>query len=89
MDSMESNQPLPNPPTQDNTMNSQSNESIKRILAAAATPIGADQLAAAGTVRGQYGVTAWRAMHLIRMLVADGRIIQSYDSLNCPLYRAA
>ncbi len=68
---------------------SQSNESIKQILAAAATPIGADKLAAAGVVRGQYGVTAWRAMHLIRILVDDGQLTRSYDSLNCPLYRAA
>ena len=65
------------------------NQSIKQITAAAATPTVADELAAAGVVRGQYGVTAWRAMHLIRILVADGKLIQSYDSLNCPIYRSA
>jgi|GEM_PF-3786766 len=66
-----------------------SKQSIKQILAAAASPISADRLAAAGVVRGKYGVTAWRAMHIIRILVAEGQLIQSYDSLNCPIYRSA
>jgi hypothetical protein len=41
------------------------------------------QLAEAGVVRGQFGITALRAREIVRQLVGAGELVVSFDSCHC------
>jgi len=74
--------------TQSDAMTSAETRAARMILRAATTPATLEDLCRAGTVRGEFGLTALAARSLVERMARGGALSVRFDACHCRTFTA-